>query len=1462
MIKIMKKQMIAMLTLVAFGAILFADAPDWEVDIPAYEHNATQTGLITFDGVESVDTLDLVGAFVGGECRGVASPSFFPVTGRYTVNMMIYSNASTGETMTFKAYDASADVVFEELFDIDSNIYAYDFLAHENVGNDITPVEWFAVTPIEAITADFSADVTEGAEVPLTVTFTDLSVIAEGEIISWAWDFGDGETSIEQNPVHDFATAGYFTVALTVGDGVDEDTETKVDYIHINEAPVLIDIEDQTINEDEFVQIILEATDDGGALTFGATSDEVDVAVSINNDHLLLTPAANWFGTALITITVTDDFGATDTDDFTLTVVSVDDAPVADFTADVTEGIGSLEVTFTDLSTDVDNAIVAYDWTFGDDGTSTDQNPIHFYEMAGNYTVTLTVTDETGLMDTEEKVDYIVIVPPEELFPPRNLNAEVVDINDVNLTWSAPNTGGEGDEIEEGFEAGALPEGWEAIDNDGDGFNWQISPEEWTTHNGSAHCITSASYDNTAGVLYPDNWLISPALTLGGAEELRFWTAAQDPNWAGEVYFVKISTTDSNIGSFTDQIFTETLSSDTYHEVVLDLSAFAGETVYIAWQHAEISDMFWLNLDDISVLNRNTREVVFSADFEDVGDFVKMTKKSSGTRKYERTNREFLGEYNVYRDGVQLNVDPITETNFDEYDLEVGTYSYTVTALYTGGYESEPTEPAEAIILGTGTITGLVTDALDNAPIEGALITAGEFEILTDTEGSYVLEVIEGTYDVTCSAMGYADLTETITIANEEVLTLDFVMEEVPYAPTVVEAVVNEEDTEATIIWSMNAEPVGECAGSYTVFGIADLDEDGVDDPCWSDGTGYFYFYWEGGCLATYIEYSAGGMDISSYGFTEGFFFYGFEPGVTETFAMTFDNGDVATETATNACGSRDEGQYISDLKYRRYNHFEDASYLPNEDFVYETPNLRTLDGYNVYLLLEDDESNEANWITVAESVVDTSYIDATWADIESGMYEYAVKAVYSSGTLSDPTFSNVLPKDMTVEVTVNVFLNSAESPAGADITLVGDEYTYTATSGVDGAVFDEVWKGTYDLFVEFSGFEDYEQTGVDIQDATTLDAVLVEIIEAPENLVVSVDAPNVNLSWDEAGSSALLTIEILTDDYGYETTWDLVDSDGNVIDSEMGGDFADATLYTWEYELEAGTYVWTIYDEWGDGICCDYGEGYYNLYLNGDNFASGGVFGASESIEFDTDGGGGNPEGYFDCDGVEFNEDYLSWLGDGYCDDGTYNINFLCDEWGWDCGDCPEFQDMPDPNGWCDGREMTTNTPEKDSFVPVTRSLEGYVIYVDGEEVDVVTDVAYTWVATNGGTYDFCVGARYTTGESSLICEEGVEVPFGDVNDNLHPITFDLHQNFPNPFNPVTSIGYDIPEACEVQISIYNVLGQQVKTLVNEAHQPGYYSVQWDGTNSAGTVLPNGLYIYTIDAGNFSSVKKLVLMK
>ena len=93
-------------------------------------------------------------------------------------------------------------------------------------------------------------------------------------------------------------------------------------------------------------------------------------------------------------------------------------------------------------------------------------------------------------------------------------------------------------------------------------------------------------------------------------------------------------------------------------------------------------------------------------------------------------------------------------------------------------------------------------------------------------------------------------------------------------------------------------------------------------------------------------------------------------------------------------------------------------------------------------------------------------------------------------------------------------------------------------------------------------------------------------------------------------------------------------------------------------------------------------------------------------------------------------------------------------------------------------------------------------------------------------------------------------------------PGKFALRQNYPNPFNPVTTIAYDVPEMASVRIDIYNILGQQVCTLINRSHEPGYYRIQWDGTNDYGQVLASGMYIYSIQASGFTSVKKLVLMK
>lgn len=93
-------------------------------------------------------------------------------------------------------------------------------------------------------------------------------------------------------------------------------------------------------------------------------------------------------------------------------------------------------------------------------------------------------------------------------------------------------------------------------------------------------------------------------------------------------------------------------------------------------------------------------------------------------------------------------------------------------------------------------------------------------------------------------------------------------------------------------------------------------------------------------------------------------------------------------------------------------------------------------------------------------------------------------------------------------------------------------------------------------------------------------------------------------------------------------------------------------------------------------------------------------------------------------------------------------------------------------------------------------------------------------------------------------------------------PSEFSLSQNYPNPFNPTTSIKYAISENARVNLVVYNILGQAVRTLVNAEQESGYYTVRWDGTNDFGGKVSSGIYIYRISAGNFTSTVKMNLLK
>lgn len=108
----------------------------------------------------------------------------------------------------------------------------------------------------------------------------------------------------------------------------------------------------------------------------------------------------------------------------------------------------------------------------------------------------------------------------------------------------------------------------------------------------------------------------------------------------------------------------------------------------------------------------------------------------------------------------------------------------------------------------------------------------------------------------------------------------------------------------------------------------------------------------------------------------------------------------------------------------------------------------------------------------------------------------------------------------------------------------------------------------------------------------------------------------------------------------------------------------------------------------------------------------------------------------------------------------------------------------------------------------------------------------------------------------------ELVEVAVLSVDAQITPVDFVLHQNYPNPFNPTTQIKYDLPSDSYVNISIYDVMGRKIKSLFNNNQTSGYHSLRWDATNDIGEGVSAGMYIYTIQAGEYRSTKKMVLLK
>ena len=170
-------------------------------------------------------------------------------------------------------------------------------------------------------------------------------------------------------------------------------------------------------------------------------------------------------------------------------------------------------------------------------------------------------------------------------------------------------------------------------------------------------------------------------------------------------------------------------------------------------------------------------------------------------------------------------------------------------------------------------------------------------------------------------------------------------------------------------------------------------------------------------------------------------------------------------------------------------------------------------------------------------------------------------------------------------------------------------------------------------------------------------------------------------------------------------------------------------------------------------------------------------------------------------------------------------------------------------------------------------------------EEIDIYSgtatvsysDIQGGWEGTGNIDADplFCNpdSGDYTLAENSLCVgtgENGTNMgAFGvgcsdilAVEEEFIPVQFAIHQNYPNPFNPITTLHYDLPENSHVTITIYDMLGRNIKKLINQTQDAGYKSVIWNATNDYGKPVSAGIYLYQIHAGENMQTKKMVLLK
>jgi hypothetical protein len=201
----------------------------------------------------------------------------------------------------------------------------------------------------------------------------------------------------------------------------------------------------------------------------------------------------------------------------------------------------------------------------------------------------------------------------------------------------------------------------------------------------------------------------------------------------------------------------------------------------------------------------------------------------------------------------------------------------------------------------------------------------------------------------------------------------------------------------------------------------------------------------------------------------------------------------------------------------------------------------------------------------------------------------------------------------------------------------------------------------------------------------------------------------------------------------------------------------------------------------------------------------------------------------------------------------------------------CPEGFRLPTENEFEEERLTWSSNDAEGAFnSPLKLPLAGARSRMNGEIGNIGTFSGYR-TSTRNGTLSRVLGIAQSNSQmgnrdradgNCVRCIKDDQTQVSVINEELIPELFTLYQNYPNPFNPITSLRFNLPNDGLVNITIYDMMGKLVKTLVNGSRTAGFKSVQWNATNDRNEPVSAGLYLYTIQTSEFRQTKKMLLLK